>query len=271
MSDIETINPQFPQGDFRAAIFDFDGTLSLLRRNWQDEMIPMMVDILAATGTDETRDELCEYVEDYVMRLNGRQTIYQMMRLADEVAKRGGQPLEPLEYKHRYHDLLWQQVGRRVAAVREGRVPAEQLTVPGSEQLLQALVARGLVPYLASGTDLKYVRDELQVLGLDSYFAERVYGALDDYRRFSKAMIIDQIIRETGVAGRQIIAFGDGFVEIEEVKRVGGLAVGVASDEVQRLGINPWKRNRLISAGADLIIGDYRQLDDLLRTIGLDG
>jgi phosphoglycolate phosphatase-like HAD superfamily hydrolase len=269
MPEIETVNPQFPRGDFRAAIFDFDGTLSLLRRNWQDVMIPMMVDVLAATGTDEPRQELHACVEEYVMRLNGRQTIYQMMRLADEVAKRGGRPLEPLEYKHRYHELLWQQVGERVAAVRSDQLSEEEMTVPGSRQLLQTLTARGLILYLASGTDLKYVRDELQVLGLESSFGPRVYGALDDYRRFSKAMIIDQIIRDTGVAGRQIVAFGDGFVEIEEVKRVGGLAVGVASDEVQRRGINQWKRNRLISAGADLIIGDYREHDRLLQLIGI--
>ena len=40
------------------------------------------------------------------MRLNGRQTIYQMIQLAEEVSRRGGRPLDPLAYKHRYHDLL---------------------------------------------------------------------------------------------------------------------------------------------------------------------
>jgi beta-phosphoglucomutase-like phosphatase (HAD superfamily) len=230
-------------------------------------MIPMMVDILAATGSGESHEDLRVYVEDYVMRLNGRQTIYQMIRLADEVQKRGGQAREPLEYKDQYHALLWRQVGRRVEAVRSGQTPREELTVPGSESLLQALASRGLTLYLASGTDLKYVQDELQVLGLDRCFGPHIYGALDDYQQFSKAMIIDRIIQDTGVAGEQIVAFGDGFVEIEEVKRVGGLAIGVASDEVNRSGINQWKRNRLISAGADLIIGDYRQHEELLREI----
>ena len=78
----------FPRGAFRAAIFDFDGTLSLLRRNWQDVMIPMMVDILRATGTSESREALTQHVEEYVMRLNGKQTIYQMIQLADEVRAR---------------------------------------------------------------------------------------------------------------------------------------------------------------------------------------
>jgi phosphoglycolate phosphatase len=264
---IEIINSAYPRGGFRAAIFDFDGTLSLLRRNWQDVMIPMMVDILAATGTAETRAQLYAHVEEYVMRLNGRQTIYQMMRLAEEVALRGGRPLEPLQYKHQYHDLLWQQVGDRVAGVEQGRIPPEEMTVPGARDLLGNLAARGVTLYLASGTDLKYVQHEAAVLGLDQFFGPRIYGALDDYKRFSKALVIERIIRDTGVAGREILGFGDGFVEIEEVKRAGGLAVGVASNEETRTGINGWKRNRLIQAGADLIIGDYRNREQLLSIV----
>jgi beta-phosphoglucomutase-like phosphatase (HAD superfamily) len=201
------------------------------------------------------------------MRLNGKQTIYQMMQLADEVAQRGGTPREPVEYKHQYHDLLWQQVGSRVESVRSGRIPADEVTVPGSASLLENLDARGLKLYLASGTDLKYVQDELGVLGLDNWFGPHVYGALDDYKKFSKAMIIEQMIRDSGVAGNQIVGFGDGFVEIEEIKKVGGLAIGVASNEETREGINEWKRNRLIKAGADIIVGDYRQLDQLLQLL----
>jgi len=266
---VEIISPDFPRGDFRAAIFDFDGTISLLRRNWQDVMIPMMVDILQDTGTRETRADLFRHVEEYVMRLNGKQTIYQMMQLAEEVRARGGTPREPLEYKHQYHDLLWQQVGDRVEGVRCGRIAREVMTVPGAEEMLQALCSRGLELYLASGTDLKYVQDELQVLGLDRYFGPRVYGALDDYRKFSKAMIIARIISDTGVQGRQILGMGDGFVEIEELKKVGGLAIGVASNEETRTGVNDWKRNRLIRAGADIIIGDYLCRPELLELVGL--
>jgi phosphoglycolate phosphatase-like HAD superfamily hydrolase len=266
---IEIVRPEFPRGGFRAAIFDFDGTLSLLRRNWQDTMIPMMVDVLAAAGANEPRDQLYQHVEEFVMRLNGRQTIYQMIQLCEEVRQRGGVPLEPLEYKRQYHQLLWVHVSRRVADVRNGRTPRESMMVPGAESLLRELCRRGLKLYLASGTDLSYVRDELQVLGLDPYFGPRVYGALDDYKKFSKEMVIEQIIRDTGVSGGQLLGLGDGFVEIEEVKKAGGLAVGVASNEETRVGINAWKRNRLIRAGADIIIGDYRDQDRLLELIGL--
>ena len=119
-ADIEVVNTDFPRGPFRAAIFDFDGTLSLLRRNWQDVMIPMMVELLAATGTAETRDQLGVVVEEFVMRLNGRQTIYQMMQLVEEVRKRGGHPESALTYKTRYHELLAIPVQQRLDAIQHG-------------------------------------------------------------------------------------------------------------------------------------------------------
>jgi phosphoglycolate phosphatase-like HAD superfamily hydrolase len=262
--EIEVINPDLPRGRFRSVLFDFDGTLSLIREGWPQVMIPMMVDVLRETGTAETEAELTSAVEEFVMRLNGRQTIYQMMQLAEEVRRRGGRPLEPLAYKHRYHDLLMARIEGRLAALASGAATAEEWTVPGSHALLEALRRRGVALYLASGTDLKYVRREAELLGLTPYFGERIYGALDDYQSFSKKMIIDRILSEHGLRGAELLGFGDGFVEIEEVKGVGGVAVAVASDEVNRRGVNAWKRDRLVRAGADVVIPEYRRHAKLL-------
>src|SRR2546425_4755406 len=97
---IEVVNPGLPRGRFRFVLFDFDGTLSLIREGWPQVMIPMMVEVLKETGTREDEAALTAHVEDFVMRLNGRQTIYQMIQLAEEVTRRGGRPLDPLAYKH---------------------------------------------------------------------------------------------------------------------------------------------------------------------------
>ncbi len=262
---LEVLRPDLPRGRFRSVLFDFDGTLSLIREGWPQVMIPMMVEVLRDTGTTETDAELASAVEDFVMRLNGRQTIYQMIQLAQEVRQRGGTPLEPLAYKHRYHDLLMQRIVGRLEALASGAATSQDWTVPGSHALLEGLSRRGVTLYLASGTDLKYVRREAQLLGLSPYFGEHIYGALDDYQNFSKKMVIDGILREHGLHGEQLLGFGDGFVEIEEVKKVGGVAVAVASDEVTRRGVNAWKRQRLIRAGADVVIPEYRQHERLLR------
>jgi phosphoglycolate phosphatase-like HAD superfamily hydrolase len=266
---IEVLHSDFPRGKIRAALFDFDGTLSLIREGWPDVMIPMMVEHLAGTPAAEARDELGRRVEEFVMRLNGKQTIYQMIQLADEVRKRGGTPREPLEYKREYHDLLWQRIAGRVAALDRGTTPAELLTVPGSRQLLERMAAQDFPLYLASGTDLNYVQNEVRALGLAGFFGRHIYGAIDDYQNFSKKMVIERLVRQLNLEVGALIGFGDGFVEIEEIKRAGGIAVGVASDEKFRTGINNWKRNRLIQAGADIIVPDYRDVDALLEFLGV--
>ncbi len=269
--EIEILRPDLPRGRFRSVLFDFDGTLSLIREGWPQVMIPMMVEVLRETGTPETDAELSAAVEDFVMRLNGRQTIYQMIQLADEVRRRGGRPLEPLAYKHRYHELLMRRIEGRREALRAGTASPEDWTVPGAHALLESLRRRGLVLYLASGTDLHYVRQEADLLRLSGYFGEHVYGALDDYRNFSKQMIIERILREHGLRGEELLAFGDGFVEIEEVKKVGGVAVAVASDEANRRGVHAWKRQRLVQAGADLVIPEYRKHEKLLEYLFAEG
>src|SRR5262245_8485840 len=97
---MEVLRPDLPRGRIRSVLFDFDGTLSLIREGWPQVMSPMMVEVLQHTGTGETPEELAAVVEDFVAHLTGRQTIYQMIQLAEEVKRRGGQPLDPLAYKH---------------------------------------------------------------------------------------------------------------------------------------------------------------------------
>ncbi len=266
---IEVIHADFPRGKVKAALFDFDGTLSLIREGWPEVMMPMMVEHLARIPGAEARDELHRRVEEFVMRLNGKQTIYQMIQLAEEIKSRGGTPLEPLEYKRQYHDLLWQRIAGRVAALNAGTIPAEQLTVPGSRDLLERLSRAALPLYLASGTDLAYVQNEVRALGLSHYFGDRIYGAIDDYKSFSKKMVIERLVPQLNLEPGGLVGLGDGYVEIEEVKRAGGIAIGVASDEKFRTGINDWKRNRLIQAGADMIVPDYRDAEALLDYLGI--
>jgi phosphoglycolate phosphatase-like HAD superfamily hydrolase len=268
--DLEIVHPHLPRGRFRFVLFDFDGTLSLIREGWPEVMIPMMVEVLKQTGTSESEAELTERVTDFVMRLNGKQTIYQMIQLAEEVARRGGRPLDPLDYKRRYHDLLMQRIQHRLEALESGAARPEDWTVPGSHALLEELRRRGVRLFLASGTDLPFVQREADLLGLTPFFGSHVYGALDNYEQFSKKLVVEKILRENQLRGEELLGFGDGFVEIEEIKRVGGVAVAVASDEVNRQGVNAWKRERLLRAGADVVIPDYRKHESLLRFLFAD-
>jgi len=262
---IEIINPNIPRTNFGHALFDFDGTVSLIREGWQQVMIPMMVEILRATPQAEDETTLNQVVTDFVTRLTGKQTIYQMIQLADEVKRRGGQPQDPLVYKHEYLDRLWSRIEGRVAGLKSGHIDPGEMVVPGAVDLLAALRQRGVTCYLASGTDERYVIDEARALGVAQFFNGGIYGAQDDYKNFSKQMVIDRILNEYRLSGRELVTFGDGYVEIENTAAAGGLAIGVASNEAQRQGLDAWKRQRLIEAGADLIIPDFREGDSLLR------
>ncbi|MFN8684515.1 MAG: HAD family hydrolase, partial [Acidobacteriota bacterium] len=92
---IEHLRPGVHANDARVVLFDFDGTLSLIRTGWVNVMVPQMVEILASLKTGESETELKTIVEDFVARLTGKETIYQMMELAAQIRLRGGSPEDP--------------------------------------------------------------------------------------------------------------------------------------------------------------------------------
>ncbi len=230
-------------------------------------MVPMMVEILADCKSGESEEQLTAIVKEFVGRLTGKQTIYQMIELADNVTKRGGTPKDPLEYKHMYLDLLWERIKDRIDELKSGHCPPERYQVPGTVPLLESLRERGLKMYLASGTDEIYMKKEAELLGVTKYFDGGVYGALDDYKAFSKAILIQRIITSSEAKGDELLGFGDGYVEIENVKQVGGIAVGIASDEPDCQKVDEWKRDRLVGVGADYIVPNFNCHSDLMAKL----
>jgi phosphoglycolate phosphatase len=262
---MEVIRPRDQRAAVEHILFDFDGTISTIRQGWQDVMISYLVEVLLDTPGGALVNDLPGYVRDWVYELTGKQTIYQMIRLADEVTKRGGAARDPLDYKWEYLHRLWDRIQGRVQGLLTGAIAREDMVIHGAYELLDALRARGAKLYLASGTDQVYVNDEAAALGLPAYFGDRIYGAIDDYASYSKAIVIERILTSNNIDGRALAAFGDGYVEIENTKQVGGVAIGVASDEVRRRGIDSWKRERLIGVGADAIIGDYADVPSIIE------
>lgn len=257
-----------PRPQTSHVLFDFDGTISLIREGWPEIMVPMFVEMLPALPgeAEDARRRLCY---DDIMRLNGKQTIYQMIQLADRIKERGGTPREPLWYKHEYLRRLEERIRHRTDGLRRGELKADDLLVFGTRALLEALQARGLTLYLASGTDEQFVKAEAELLDVTRYFGRHIYGAQDDYKQFSKKMVIERILRENKIPGEHLLAFGDGYVEIQNTKEVGGLAVAVASDEAHNGSgrFDEWKRQRLVGVGADVVIPDFRDTLPLLDRI----
>jgi phosphoserine phosphatase len=186
--------------------------------------------------------------------------------LTADARERGGQAREPLWYKHEYLRRLEVRIRSRLDGLRNGSIVADSLLVHQSRQLLDLLQQRGLKMYLASGTDEPFVKQEAALLQVDRYFGTHIYGALDDYKNFSKKKIIDRILRENQIPVERLLAFGDGYVEIQNTKEVGGVAVAVASDEANNGSgqMDEWKRQRLLGVGADVVIPDFRDAQVLL-------
>ena len=261
----EVLNATVRRGPFRAALFDFDGTLSLIREGWPRVMVGMMVGILRERRLAEEPDEvLWGQIERFVMELNGHQTVVQMARFAEEIKARGGTPDAPTAYLQEYLDRLMGVVRQRWDLLESGRVSPAEWVVPNAHAILRNLQRRGVPVFLASGTDLEAVRHEGQLLKVFPFFGEHIYAPAGGDPSFSKGRVVDTILSTLGIRGEELLGFGDGVVEAQEVKRVGGVAVGVASAEPGQSGVNADKRTRLATAGADLIIPDYADQEALL-------
>lgn len=265
---VELPNPLAARPAISHVLFDFDGTLSLIRQGWPEVMVPMFVEMLPKRD-GETESDLKKMAWDDIMRLNGKQTIYQMIQLAERITERGGQPKEPLWYKHEYLRRLEIRTKDRTSGLRSKKVKPEELLVHAARPFLDYLQQSGLTLYLASGTDEYAVKEEAELLDITRYFGPHIYGALDDYKQFSKKMIIDRILQENKIDGSQLLSFGDGYVEIQNTKEVGGLAVAVASDEAHNGSgkVDEWKRTRLLGVGADAVVPDFRDVIPLVNYV----
>lgn len=265
---MEIISSRTEKMPIRAAMFDFDGTLSLIRAGWPQIMAAVMLDALRAAPRAESDGALAAAVAALIARTTGQPTILQMVALADAVAARGGTPDNPENYKARYLSALMKTVNARNTALETGARSPASLMVPGATAFLGALHARGVPCYLASGTDEIAVRHEAALLGIGHFFVD-IFGARDDENHVPKPAVITRMLMEHNLRGAEIVSFGDGPLEISAAKAVGGLAIGVACDESTGRGLDATKRESLIAAGADIVTIDFSPVDDLLKLLGV--
>lgn len=249
----------------KAALFDFDGTISTLRHGWEDIMEPLMLEMISGGGKPD--ENLLAEVKDYIDKSTGIQTYYQMKWLAEAVAGYGKNPGasdDPWWYKAEYNRRLMEPVQKRINFLLSGEKPKTDFLIKGSEEFLRALSDRGIEIYVASGTDDPDVKKEADVLGLTGYFTE-IAGAPAGKADCSKEAVLRRLIEDKKLMGPEVTVIGDGKVEIALGREVGAVTLGVASDEEKLCGIHSGKRERLIRAGAHAIAGDFGNRDELLN------
>lgn len=259
---LEIIRPNIGPYRLRVALFDFDGTVSLLRAGWQQIMIDMVVEVVPRQNGEDNGD-VAKIGKELVHRTNGLPTLFQMQAIADLARARGAVPLDPSDYKKLFLDRVWQRVRPRLASIQtEGGEP-EQWQLPGVEDMLKAIAQRRIPCYLVSGTDQSAVRAETTALRLDRYFMG-IYGATLDAHDSTKEAVFARLVEKHGLGPNELVTFGDGVEEMRLTKQAGGLAIGIARDEMNPDSIDAEQRTRLVAAGADAIIKDFRVSDQLI-------
>jgi rfaE bifunctional protein kinase chain/domain len=272
---IEIIRPLPDVPDIRVCVFDHDGTLSTLRAGWEGIMESMMLRAVLGDRPERTSSakqaEIQREIRQLIDQTTGAQTLLQMQMLVDLIHRSGrvetGAILDAQGYKSIFNRELMKVIRGRREQLQSGKLDPAYFEVGNAATFLRELHARGITLYLVSGTDQGEVIEEANALGYAGYFDGRILGATGDVRVEAKKMVLDRLISDDGLSGHQFAVFGDGPVEIRETRKRGGLAVGVASDEANRAGVNASKRKRLVRAGADLIIADFGSCDDLLRIL----
>lgn len=264
-TSIELARPLPRPAGLRMALLDFDGTLSLIRAGWQEVMADRMVADLLALETGESAEALRAEMMAMIDRTTGQPTAQQMDAFRQAVIERGGAPHGTEACMERYRADLARVIDGRRRALASGEAPAERYLLTGARGLLEDLRARGIAMFLASGTDHDQVVLEADLLGLTNYFALGISGAVPPPGEFTKDLLVDRLVREKIYRGDEILGIGDGPVEIAAVARVGGVAIGIASDEQRPGRLNPDKRERLTAAGAHIIVPDLSEHEILLR------
>jgi phosphoglycolate phosphatase-like HAD superfamily hydrolase len=263
-TQIEVLN-DVDRGKFKHALFDFDGTVSLLREGWPLVMGPLMVEKICGdtAPTPEIEAEVREFIDD----TTGIQTILQMEGMVERVRAHGLVPeseiLDAQGYKDIYNERLMNVVNERIQKLEAGEMGVESVTLRGAFDFLKGLAGRDLTMYIFSGTDRADVQNEARLVGAAPYFSE-IWGALKTFKEYNKEMVLREIISKHDLHGSEVLIVGDGPVEIRNARDNGCVAIGVASDEVKGYGWNEEKRERLIRAGADIMIPDFAEAEALI-------
>lgn len=275
-TNVEIIRP-FDGRNLTTVLFDFDGTLSRERDGWVNLMVATNSAALAQAVPGISVSEAVAWVINDIEQSIGIPTYQQMKRLADEINTRGGSSLSPQRYKDLYNDALIAKVQTSHQKLESGELTIDDLRVPGALELLAVLNKRygKNALFLSSGTDIQPIRESVKILGYEKYFEDRIIasGSNGNNSDCPKRLIIEKLIAERNLKPGQLLTFGDGVPEIEYTTRFGGIGVGILTPDKSHyehrghFSIEK-KRERLIAAGAHLIIPDFQAASKLVELIG---
>ena len=99
-------------------------------------------------------------------------------------------------------------VSVRLEALENGKASAEDYLIQGSKEFARGLAEKGVVLYIASGSDHADVVREANALGISDYFQGGIYGALDASEANGKERVIQRILDDHHLAGNELLVVG---------------------------------------------------------------
>jgi len=274
-TNIEIIR-SFDGRKLTTVLFDFDGTLSRERDGWVNLMVATNSAALAQAVPTISVKEIVEWVISDIEATIGIPTYQQMKRLVAEIDRRGGASLPARKYKDVYNHALVSMVQSTHQKLSNNELTLEDLRVPGAIDLLTALSKKFGEDnlYLASGTDIRPVQKSVELLGYEIFFGKRIIasGSTGNAEDCAKELIIEKLVKNMNLLPCQLLCFGDGVPEIENTNQFGGVCVGVLTPdksyyENQGHFTIEQKRERLIKAGAHVLVNDFRRASKLVKFV----
>jgi len=259
-------------GQIKCLLWDWDGNFSLLRQGWQGIMAPVMVESIC--GDSGPTPEIRQAVTDFIAETTGIRTIEQMRGLVRMIREYGLVPESQIgdewHYKRVYLERLMVPVRERIALVESEQVHPRDMMLAGAFAVLPALARTGVTQLAFSGTDEENVVHEAGVLGAVQYF-ERIFGAAialaPGQVERDKGDVLAEELQRRGLEPSEVAGGGDGPVEVRVLAQAGALSIGVASNEEQGRGWDFKKAEKLVAAGADVIMPDWRWYRVLIKHV----
>lgn len=254
-----------PHPEISHVVFDFDGTLSWIRHGWP-AIMHSVFERHWVPEIEESPARRKEIFDSIIIGLNGRPTIHQMERFAHLLEERKITRV-PESLRLEYQEKLDQEIHRRLALIQSLNAPMDEFVVHGGRKLLEWLANAGLTLIVLSSTIEHRVREEAEALGLTHFFKNRIHGSGENPSAFSKMDVFQRILEEDGIEGKNLLSFGDGPVEIQCTKKLGGIAIAICSDETENGSgkMDPTKHSQLVHAGADAALPDFRDAPELMK------
>ncbi|MEO5802094.1 MAG: HAD family hydrolase, partial [Verrucomicrobiota bacterium] len=165
-------SPTFsPRPEITHAVFDFDGTLSWLRHGWPEIMAQLFREQFDLR-LDETDSELRELLLNDLLSLNGKASIYQMVRCAERVHERGRHVIDPDKLLLEYQRRLDVAIAERTEEIICGKKSRDDFVIFGARNILENLQKRGVTLIILSGTVEHRVKEEAALLDVARYFGK---------------------------------------------------------------------------------------------------